>query len=79
MPDKSSLLRKPALAGLAFRIGKYSRFWGWGAPADGPSSLAVLSQDADMAPAGWSNVAQWLKRMHAQADSHPDTLPPREE
>ena len=81
MADKSSILPKPAI-GLIFRIGRYSRFWGWTTPvpvAVTPSQTAVPAQNPIERPAAWSNVAEWLKRMHAQADSHADRLGRKEE
>lgn len=69
MPEKSWALRKPSVAGLFFRIGKYSWFWGWGTPAAASSSpSATPPRNPVVAQAEWSNVAQWLRHMHAQAD-----------
>lgn len=79
MPEKSWALRKPSVAGLFFRAGKYRWFWGWGTPAVVSSAAATSSRNPVVAQAEWSNVAQWLRRMHAQADSHTDTLSQTEE
>lgn len=72
MPEKSWARSKPAV-GLIVRIGRYSRFWGWTtqAPVAAAPSQTAAAQNCPRPVTAWSNVAEWLRCMHAQADHSP--------
>ncbi len=69
MAEKSWTVQIPAVAGLFFRIGKHSWFWGRGNPHLMTRTKAEdgSAPNAPSQPEPWSNVARWLRDMHAQA------------
>lgn len=80
MPERAWGRSKPGFAGLIFRVGKQSWFWGWWGT---PSALSLAPattplQNSAVAAAEWSNVAEWLRHMHAHADRPPGDSPNQE-
>ncbi|HLW54088.1 MAG TPA: hypothetical protein VKW06_14720 [Candidatus Angelobacter sp.] len=71
MPENFLTLRKPAVAGLIGRVGKYSWFRGRGTPPSPSTGEPAATNNDERPPQPWSNVAEWLRRMHAQADRLP--------
>jgi hypothetical protein len=72
MPLKYATSPKSDIFGLFFRAGARHWFWGWKAQTatsrpvqDSSAPTGMLNQASD---GRWSNVAEWLRRMHAEAD-----------
>jgi len=69
MPMKLTASPKAEIFGLVFRAGTRRWFWGWGVPRQVQESSPQARMPMEQSPDGrWGNVAEWLRRMHAEAD-----------